>query len=31
MKEVDLKKHTFKIGYTFDVSQTEQIEGKEVC
>lgn len=30
MKEVDVKKHTFKIGYTFDVSQTEQIEGKEV-
>ena len=25
-----VKKHTFKIGYTFDVSQTEQIEGKEV-
>lgn len=30
MKEVEVKKHTFKIGYTFDVSQTEQIEGKEV-
>lgn len=29
-EEVDVKKHTFKIGYTFDVSQTEQIEGKEV-
>lgn len=29
-EEVVVKKHTFKIGYTFDVSQTEQIEGKEV-
>lgn len=29
-EEVVAKKHTFKIGYTFDVSQTEQIEGKEV-
>lgn len=29
-EEVVEKKHTFKIGYTFDVSQTEQIEGKEV-
>lgn len=26
-EEVEVKKHTFKIGYTFDVSQTEQIEG----
>lgn len=29
-EEVVVKKRTFKIGYTFDVSQTEQIEGKEV-
>lgn len=29
-EEVEVKKRTFKIGYTFDVSQTEQIEGKEV-
>lgn len=29
-EEVVVKKHTFKIGYTFDASQTEQIEGKEV-
>lgn len=29
-EEVEVKKRTFKIGYTFDVSQTEQIEGKDV-
>lgn len=29
-EKVEVKKRTFKIGYTFDVSQTEQIEGKEV-
>lgn len=29
-EEVVVKKRTFKIGYTFDVSQTEQIEVKEV-